>query len=443
MRQLYPSIPHHEGIHAITELMEEYGATPENIYMTKLACYFVLTMNYFSFNKKLYLQKRGTAMGTVMAPAYANAFMHRLETQMIGFLEYKPKLWRRFIDDVFMIWPHGEEKLQDFIAHIRDYHDTVKFTVEYSTEQIAFLDVLVYKDGTGTWQTKVHRKPTDRRTYLHYHSAHPKKTKDAIPYGLMVRAKRICSMERDFKEEIRNIKKTLEERKYPRDLLDRTEAIVSNLNRNDLLTPTQKDDKKQIRLITNYNPNNPDLHKIITEHTRLLERTRKKAFEAGMLQVTYAKCSNLRSLLVKTKEPILALARNLPCYKCVTCPYMKRTNSITSNHTKEEYQIRGYFTCQSTHVIYAATCTIPGCGKQYVGESSNSLNSRFRGHHHDIQYRKEKPMAIHHNSNNHTGNDYEITAIDSERDKNKRLRLEEAWMLLLDTQEPRGLNIQF
>ena len=116
--------------------MEEYGATPENIYMTKLACYFVLTINYFSFNKKLYMQKRGTAMGTVMAPAYANAFI--LETQMVGFLEYKPKLWRRFIDDVFMIWPHGEEKLQDFIAHIRDYHDTGKFTVECSTEQIAF-----------------------------------------------------------------------------------------------------------------------------------------------------------------------------------------------------------------------------------------------------------------------------------------------------------------
>ncbi len=114
---------------------------------------------------------------------------------------------------------------------------------------------------------------------------------------------------------------------------------------------------------------------------------------------------------------------------------MKRTNSITSNHTTEEYQI----TCQSTHVIYAATCTIPGCGKQYVGKSSNSLNSRFRGHHYDIRYRKEKPEK----KNNHTGNDYEITGINSERDKNKWLRLEEAWMLLLDTQEPHGLNIQF
>ena len=34
-----------------------------------------------------------------------------------------------------------------------------------------------------------------------------------------------------------------------------------------------------------------------------------------------------------------------------------------------------------------------------------------------------------------------ICAVDKERDKNKRLRLEEAWMILLDTLNPKGLPL--
>ena len=41
---------------------------------------------------------------------------------------------------------------------------------------------------------------------------------------------------------------------------------------------------------------------------------------------------------------------------------------------------------------------------------------------------------------NQTSDDYTVTAIDKETDYNKRLRLEEAWIFLLDTLHPKGLN---
>ena len=74
----------------------------------------VLENNYFEFNDRFYRQKLGTAIGTKFAPAYANLFMTRLEERLLEASPDKPLIWMRFIDDVFFIWMHGEEKLKSF-----------------------------------------------------------------------------------------------------------------------------------------------------------------------------------------------------------------------------------------------------------------------------------------------------------------------------------------
>ena len=70
----------------------------------------VLTKTYFEFNSKLYKQKMGTTMDIRMAPSYANMFTKCLEKDLLELYNKKPNLWLRFIDDIFMIWPHGEEE---------------------------------------------------------------------------------------------------------------------------------------------------------------------------------------------------------------------------------------------------------------------------------------------------------------------------------------------
>ena len=60
-------------------------------------------------------------MGTRMAPSYANIFMKYVETQLIDTSPKKPKMWLRFIDDIFMIWDHGSHALEDFIHLANNY----------------------------------------------------------------------------------------------------------------------------------------------------------------------------------------------------------------------------------------------------------------------------------------------------------------------------------
>ena len=72
---LYTNIPHTEGIQALNRILEEAHTFPmKKILICRLA-YQVLTKNYFTFNNSLYIQIQGTAMGTRIAPAYANIFM--------------------------------------------------------------------------------------------------------------------------------------------------------------------------------------------------------------------------------------------------------------------------------------------------------------------------------------------------------------------------------
>ena len=86
--------------------------------------------------------------------------------------------------------------------------------------------------------------------------------------------------------------------------------------------------------------------------------------------------------------------------------------------------------------MYVLKCDI--CGIQYVEECSNTMNTRCRGHVSTIRTSKDHPVALHYKSYNHTVEDFTITVVDKEQDKNRRLRLEESWITLHDTLTPKG-----
>ena len=75
----------------------------------------VLKNNTFNFNKRTLKQKRGTAIGTKFAPPYSILFMADLEEKILEIVDNKPYLWWRYIDDIFFIWEHREDKLRNFV----------------------------------------------------------------------------------------------------------------------------------------------------------------------------------------------------------------------------------------------------------------------------------------------------------------------------------------
>ena len=120
----------------------------------------------FSFNDH-HLQVGGTALGTAAAP------------KTLAIWPLKPLIWLRFIDDIFMIWTHGEDNLNQFISYLNEFHPTIKFTHESSPTQIDFLDTTVKVNDSREIYTTLYEKPTDTHLSLHHTSSHhtPSKTK--------------------------------------------------------------------------------------------------------------------------------------------------------------------------------------------------------------------------------------------------------------------------
>ena len=102
---LYTNIPHLEGIQCTKEMLAIYkppDTLPHNSYIIELL-ELVLTNNHFEFNGEFYHQLSGTAMGTKLAPSYANLFMTKFEDKYVYTYPLQPLLWKRYIDDIFLV----------------------------------------------------------------------------------------------------------------------------------------------------------------------------------------------------------------------------------------------------------------------------------------------------------------------------------------------------
>ena len=102
---LYTNIPHNEGIQTIKEMLAIHklpNSLPHNNYIIELL-QVVLTNNHFEFYGKQYHQLSGTAMGTTLAPSYANLFMTKFEEKYVYTYPPQKTLCKRFIDDIFLI----------------------------------------------------------------------------------------------------------------------------------------------------------------------------------------------------------------------------------------------------------------------------------------------------------------------------------------------------
>ena len=178
---LYTNIPHKDSIRAAKHVLETRPVKEPHTWVLLRLLHFILTKTAFKFDDKLYEQISGTTMGTKCAPSYAILFMDKLERDFLSTRNLIPRVWWRYIDDIFMIWHYSREELCSFLDALNSFHETIKFTADISKTTVNFLDVKVSKDENGYIRTDLYMKPTDSHLYLQYSSFHPRHQKWSLP----------------------------------------------------------------------------------------------------------------------------------------------------------------------------------------------------------------------------------------------------------------------
>jgi hypothetical protein len=108
--------------------------------------------------------------------------MEDFENKAIEQVIHKPVCWFRYVDYTFVIWPHGQEKLTEFLNHLNKLHK-IQFTMEKEEEgHLPFLDIDIYRKTGGSLGQEVHRKLTPTNLYLHQNSHHhPANNQSSLP----------------------------------------------------------------------------------------------------------------------------------------------------------------------------------------------------------------------------------------------------------------------
>ena len=166
--------------------------------------YLVLTTTWHTFNSQFYQQTDGVVMRGPASSTTAEVYLQAYERTARTTALHTPKVWERFVDDVFSILKRTH--LENFFHHINNLHQNIKFTMEEeSNGELAFLDTLL-KRNNGEISVLVYRKPTHTDQYLHYSSHHQTSCKKSVVSSLFNRAYSIITNKGELHKENDRIK---------------------------------------------------------------------------------------------------------------------------------------------------------------------------------------------------------------------------------------------
>ncbi|CAJ0962602.1 unnamed protein product [Ranitomeya imitator] len=468
VESLYTSIRHAEGMEAVSFFLSNTDIDDQFCRFLLSLLEFALSHNFFIFKKALYLQLQGTAMGAAFAPSYACLFLGLWERKIFITdatpLSSNILMWARYIDDVFAIWQGTEKDLLKFIDELNVNDFNIKLTCHYSRERVDFLDVCIQRDGDGFLQSDLHRKTTSVNSLLHSTSAHPKHLKNSIPYGQLLRAKRICSEDSLYQKQAEDISHRFMDRGYSSRTIRRCRRRASRVDRASLFgTKRESQTPTEVRFIATFSNKSREFKEILGKYWPIIKQDSvlTKCL-TNIPSVTYRRNKNLRDLLTHSHyrgpESKCAFGSKgprwgfFPCRNCTACKNLERCFTCLSSDGSKEFRITQHITCSTDHVVYYATCP---CGLIYVGLTSRQLRIRIREHIRDIKAALNssadeflKPIPRHfkekHGCNSHL---LKVRGIDRVLmdgrggDVRKRLaQLEAQWIVRIDCIRPKGLN---
>ncbi|XP_056409510.1 uncharacterized protein LOC130329910 [Hyla sarda] len=389
---------------------------------------------------------------------FEEAFVHSFALS-----EYVLK-WTRYVNDVFLLWAGSVEQLGEDVQLLNSCHLLIEFTMEVHHQQIHYLDVEIFKNGTKLEST-LFKKQADRNNVLLRQSQHAPQTFNGIPRGQFIRVRRICSNDEEYVKNKEMLIQKFVKRGYEEKVIRKVGEEVQKIPRVNLRQRMDKNKKgnedKNFSFMSTYDCHAQLIKKTVNKYWGLLRADSKygNIFEK-LPRFIYKKGKSLANNLVRAdmKEKRKTKQSFLCTKKKGTFPSIIKTDAICHSLKGTKIPIKGCYSCNSKHVIYMLKCL---CGHVYVGQTMRNVKYRINEHRSAIRNVKSKEdqsqveigsklgetgVAKHFHEYGHKVSELrwlvieEVEGESEEKIKRKLLQQEVYWIEAPNSLSPDGLN---
>ncbi|CAM4946911.1 unnamed protein product [Rotaria socialis] len=222
IRNLYTMLPQEEALNILVEFLHPHGyrkvkGIPLDA-IRKLAS-IVLEENVCVYDKTIYKQMLGDAMGSSFTLTLANIFMWKWQKELVRRQDMTGEFYGRYIDDIFMTRNRSENDLKHLLKDANTWHTNIKLECKIS-KSLPFLDIIL-TNNNGMLTTSVYHKPAAEPYVVPFISDHPRHIFVNVIQTSLTRALRNSSTFEIFNNERINIKLTLLYNGYPSSFIEK------------------------------------------------------------------------------------------------------------------------------------------------------------------------------------------------------------------------------
>lgn len=199
----------------------------------------------------------------------ANLFMAKWEEDVI---DSRPipelVLWRRYIDDILLLWDGDVDSLKQFMACLNANDRNIVLQFDYSKTEIHFLDLRIRVEN-GTIVTSTFFKETDRNGFINTASCHHPAWLRSVPVSQFLRLRRNCTDLRDFHNESMSLKEKFLQKGYDVNTINNAIIKAEQRNREELLGPKPdriSNDAFKYAFFSTYSLQHFSVKKILSKH---------------------------------------------------------------------------------------------------------------------------------------------------------------------------------
>ena len=120
---MFPNIDNKSGLKSVKDVLLDNKFDLDSTQCVADALEICLNCNNSKLNLQTFLQKDGTAQGPYMSCSYVDIAMVKYDSLANKF-HLRPRFWKRFRDDVFVLWEHDIASLPLFFSYLNSMNAT-------------------------------------------------------------------------------------------------------------------------------------------------------------------------------------------------------------------------------------------------------------------------------------------------------------------------------